>query len=232
MSAAPPPDPTLVAGIAGSPREGGNTDLLLDEALRGAEEGGARTVKLALRRLRIAPCNGREEAAAGEPCAVRDGMREVFAAVRGAGAVVLASPIYFGSVSAQMKTMIDRFQCVWLAEHRRGIRLFPGERVCGFIACAAGDRRIFENARQVVRNWAATAHARLCEGSTARGGQGGRAGCRRRRRAGRAACRENPNAWRTGARRDHQSLKRETRNCSFGGGSVSSVHSVAPIKKG
>ena len=164
MSAAPPPDPTLVAGIAGSPREGGNTDLLLDEALRGAEEGGARTVKLALRRLRIAPCNGREEAAAGEPCAVRDGMREVFAAVRGAGAVVLASPIYFGSVSAQMKTMIDRFQCVWLAEHRRGIRLFPGERVCGFIACAAGDRRdFFKNARQVVRNWAATAHARLCE---------------------------------------------------------------------
>ena len=151
-----------VVGICGSPREGGNTDLLLDEALRGAKRHGARTARLALRDLRIAPCNGREEASGGELCAVRDGMEAVFDAIRGAGAVILASPIYFGSVSAQMKAMIDRFQCAWLAEHRRGIRLFPGERRCAFIAASAGDRReFFENARAIVRNWCATAHARL-----------------------------------------------------------------------
>jgi multimeric flavodoxin WrbA len=116
-------------------------------------------------------------------------MQEVFAALSGAGAVVLASPIYFGSVSAQVKAMIDRFQCVWLAEHRRGIRLLPGERVCAFIACSAGDRRdFFENARQVVRNWAATAHARLCEelycpGVEEKGSVAGRPGVLRAARA-------------------------------------------------
>lgn len=164
-----------VVGICGSPRRGGNSDLLLDEALRGAASCGARTRKLTLCELRLAPCGAHDGAGESGLCAVRDGMGTVFDAVRNAGAIILASPIYFGSLSAQMKAMIDRFQCVWLAEHRRGVRLFPGERACAFIAVSAGDRPdFFENARSIARNWAATVHARwagelYCPGLEAKG---------------------------------------------------------------
>ncbi len=155
------PEPMLLVGIGGSPRRGGNSDLLLDEALRGAAGRGARTRKLLLCELGIAPCRACDGPGEDEPCAVRDGMDAVYGAVRDADAVILASPIYFGSLSAQMKAMIDRFQCVWLAGRRRGVRFFPGERACAFIAVSAGDRPdFFANARAIARNWSATLHAR------------------------------------------------------------------------
>lgn len=164
-----------VVGICGSPRRGGNSDLLLDEALRGASRRGARTEKLLLCELAISACIACAEAEGDRACAVRDGMEAVYGAVRRAGGVIIATPIYFGSVSAQLKAMIDRFQCAWLADHRRGIRLFPGERACAFIAVSGGDRpEFFANARAVARNWCATVHGRwagelYCPGLEERG---------------------------------------------------------------
>lgn len=174
-----------VVGICGSPREGGNSDVLLAEALRGASGRGGRAVMIPLRDLSISPCSACEKAAGGSPCAVSDGMETVYGAVRGAGAVILATPIYFGGMSAQMKAMIDRFQCAWLAEHRRGARLFPGDRACAFIAVSAGDRPdFFANARAIARNWCATVHGRwigelYCPGVEERGEAGGRPGMMR-----------------------------------------------------
>lgn len=172
-----------VLGILGSPRIDGNTDLLLEEALRGARASGASAGKVVLNELRIAPCQECETVRRDGTCAVRDDMERVYALVSEADAVIFASPIFFGSVSAQMKAMVDRFQCAWLARHRFGREVFQKQRVCAFIAAAASGRRdFFENAAAVIRNICATVRGRyaeelFCPGVEEKGSVRGRPDC-------------------------------------------------------
>lgn len=103
----------LVLGIYGSPRKGGNTDLLLDAALAGAEAAGAEVAKVYCRRLKMSgciACGGCDETG---QCVLDDGMQEVYPLIERAGAVVLASPVYFYGPPAQAKALIDRSQACW-----------------------------------------------------------------------------------------------------------------------
>jgi len=149
-----------ILGINGSPRAGGNTDILLDEALRGAASCGARTGKISLNALRYAPCQECERINDDGSCVIQDDMEVVYAGVREADALILASPIFFGSLSAQTKMMIDRFQCAWIARHRLKREIFSRQKTCAFISVGASSRRdFFENARSIVKNWCATVNA-------------------------------------------------------------------------
>lgn len=100
--------------LSGSPRRGGNSDLLCDEFLRGASEAGNQAEKIFLRGKKIAPCNACYHCSRnGGKCAIRDDMTEILDKMQAADVIVMASPVYFYSIDAQMKAVIDRCVARW-----------------------------------------------------------------------------------------------------------------------
>lgn len=95
--------------ISSSPRRGGNTDTLCDEFMRGSAEVGHEVEKVFLRDKTIHYCTGCSVCSLqGKPCPQKDDAAEVVAQMVAADVIVLATPIYFYAMSAQMKTLIDR----------------------------------------------------------------------------------------------------------------------------
>lgn len=144
-----------VLGILGSPRLEGNTADLLEAALEGARSAGAETERLNLARMKINACIECRRCDENAECAVKtDDMQEIYSRIRSVDAVILASPIFFMSVSAQTKAMIDRCQSFWVERYVQGKRAYEGrDRPKGlFIACAGSSREIvFDPARHVVK---------------------------------------------------------------------------------
>ena len=100
--------------LSGSPRKGGNSDLLCDEFLRGAQESGNQVEKVFLRSKKVAPCNACYYCKnSGGKCAIPDDMAEILDKMRAADVIVMASPVYFYSIGAQMKAVIDRSVARW-----------------------------------------------------------------------------------------------------------------------
>jgi multimeric flavodoxin WrbA len=118
-------DKVKVLGLFGSPRRGGNTDLLLEEMLRGAEEAGAHIERIMISGLEFSPCiecHGCDET--GE-CVLDDDMEKVYPQLLEADYIILASPIFFYGVTAWTKSLIDRVQSLWVRTYR--LNLPPGE---------------------------------------------------------------------------------------------------------
>lgn len=100
--------------LSGSPRKGGNSDLLCDEFLRGAQESGNQVEKVFLRSKKVAPCNACYYCKnSGGKCAFPDDMAEILDKMQAADVIVMASPVYFYSIDAQMKAVIDRSVARW-----------------------------------------------------------------------------------------------------------------------
>ncbi|MCU0861683.1 MAG: flavodoxin family protein [Methanomassiliicoccales archaeon] len=97
-----------VVGISGSPREGGNTEIMVKEALEGARQSGAEVEFVGLAGKRIGGCEACAECGKGGRCVIEDDMQPIFPRLVGADVVVIGSPIYFGMVSAQTKALLDR----------------------------------------------------------------------------------------------------------------------------
>lgn len=96
--------------LSGSPRKGGNSDILCDEFLRGAREAGHQVEKVRPTEKKIAPCLGCYYCAShGGECVRRDDMADLLQQMIDADVIVLASPVYFYSINAQLKAVIDRF---------------------------------------------------------------------------------------------------------------------------
>jgi multimeric flavodoxin WrbA len=147
-----------VIGISGSPRRGGNSDILLGHVLKGAASAGADVEKLYICGLDFVPCQECRNIRRDGKCLIRDGMDIVYAKINSADAVVVASPVFFGSVTAQLKAMIDRFQCVWMAKNAPGGKCLPGRKKMGYFLCvsAAARKDFYLNSRAVIRNFFAT----------------------------------------------------------------------------
>jgi multimeric flavodoxin WrbA len=101
-----------VCGIIGSPRKGGNVDLLVSQVLKGANSQGAETYKIYLDDLAIKPCQSCGVDPNPKCCLFEDGMKMIYDALQCCDAIVLGSPVYFDTVSAQVKLMIDRSNCL------------------------------------------------------------------------------------------------------------------------
>ncbi len=102
-----------VLGISTSPRLNGNTDTLLNEALRGAKSEGAKVEKILLRNLKISPCLGCNRCFRKGKCIIKDGMQVLYKKFISTDRLILASPIYFMAHCAQAKMLIDRCQAFW-----------------------------------------------------------------------------------------------------------------------
>jgi len=97
-----------IVGIVGSPRKNGNTEILMNEVLRVAREAGCETEAFLLSEKRVAPCDACGVCFEAGSCIVQDDMQELYAMLERADAVIFGSPVYFGSVSAQCKSVMDR----------------------------------------------------------------------------------------------------------------------------
>ncbi len=106
-----------VLGIMASPRLKGNSDLLLDEALRGAQGQGAEVVKIIVDGLKIAPCREYYGCLKDGKCVIRDDMDDVYPKILGADAIIVATPIFFYTVSAQLMLIISRCQALWARKY-------------------------------------------------------------------------------------------------------------------
>ena len=106
-----------VLGLSGSPRRGGNTDLLLAEFMKGAASKGAEVKTIILSDLNIAPCKHCDGCQKAARCVVDDDMQMVYRELEAADRIVLASPIQFMGVTAHMKAMIDRCQALWARKY-------------------------------------------------------------------------------------------------------------------
>jgi multimeric flavodoxin WrbA len=106
-----------IVAFHGSPRIGGNSDTLLQEALKPAYGEGHEVTVFSPNRMNIKPCQncgGCEETGV---CVIGDDMAAVYDSIRRADRVVVASPIFFFALSAQIKAVIDRFQCFWCQKY-------------------------------------------------------------------------------------------------------------------
>lgn len=100
--------------LSGSPRKGGNSDLLCDEFMRGAIESGNEVTKINVVDKKVAPCRGCYACKDSGNCAIMDDMADILQAMIDADVLVLASPVYFYSIDAQLKAVIDRTVARWL----------------------------------------------------------------------------------------------------------------------
>ena len=94
--------------LSSSPRKGGNSDTLCDQFIKGAQESGDDVEKIYLRNKRINYCTGCGTCNLQKPCPQKDDAAEVIDKMVKADVIVLATPVYFYTMSAQMKTLIDR----------------------------------------------------------------------------------------------------------------------------
>jgi multimeric flavodoxin WrbA len=145
-----------VLGISASPRVGGNTDILLAEALRGAREAGGEEVEsVFLRGLSIGPCVECYACAKTGVCRIEDDYQKVFAKMLEADRLVFATPVFFMSVSAQAKLLIDRCQCLWSRKYLLKQPLFPdGPRDRRALVIAVGatrSKKMFESVRLTMK---------------------------------------------------------------------------------
>ncbi|MBN1190397.1 MAG: flavodoxin family protein [Dehalococcoidales bacterium] len=106
-----------VLGIGGSPRKGGNTDTLLKRFLEGAEAEDNEIKFLSVCDLRIAGCVHCDACYEKGICRVKDDMQMVYKEMESSDCIVMASPLQFMSVTAQLKALIDRCQALWARKY-------------------------------------------------------------------------------------------------------------------
>jgi len=102
-----------VLGIYGSPRKGGNSDLLLQQALAGARDAGGTVKEIFARDLNISGCQACGGCDKTGACILKDDMQPVYTALDHSRMIILSTPVFFYGFPAQLKALIDRAQARW-----------------------------------------------------------------------------------------------------------------------
>ncbi|MFH1135500.1 MAG: flavodoxin family protein [Pseudomonadota bacterium] len=128
---------TKILALLGSPRKKGNSALLAHKILEGAKDAGAEIEAVYLNSLKIAPCQAcnacRKPEAKG--CAVNDDMQSLYPKIKEADVLVFASPIYWFTVSAQLKLVMDRLY----AFGADGYTALSGKKAAAALSFAGAD---------------------------------------------------------------------------------------------
>ena len=145
-----------ILGISSSPRVNGNSELLLDEVLRGARSKGAGVEKIALRQLCMEPCRGCGSCERTGECVILDDAQDLHVKFIETDRLVLATPIYFMAHCAQAKVAIDRCQPFWSRKYVLKKKLFdaaPPHPRKGMLVATAGTtfKNVFAGAQATMR---------------------------------------------------------------------------------
>lgn len=144
-----------VLGIFGSPRRGGNTDLLLEEALKGTEAEGGAVDRLRLSDYAISPCRECHGCDETGQCVILDDMQKIYPKLLEADVIILASPIFFYGISGWAKGLVDRCQALWSKKYlvKDPSLGKQGKRRKGFFISvgATKGQKLFEGATLTVK---------------------------------------------------------------------------------
>lgn len=162
-----------ILAIYGSPRKGGNTDTLLEAFVSGAQAAGALIQRVIARDLNVRACSECRQCEKLGRCVVDDDMQKVYPLLSEAPAVVLASPIFFYTVTGCVKPIIDRAQALWVRKYllRDGppTTIDGIERLGYFLSCGATrGRKLFEGALLTMKYFFDAAGVRLAQSLTYR----------------------------------------------------------------
>lgn len=141
--------------LSGSPRKNGNSDILCDEFAKGAKEAGHEVEKIRVAEKNIGYCRACYACKKTGKCIIQDDMAEVLQKMIDADVIVLASPVYFYSIDAQLKALIDRTVARWLEvkdkEFYYIVTAADGEREAAetTIACFRGYADCVEGAKEM-----------------------------------------------------------------------------------
>lgn len=97
-----------VVAVAGSPRAGGNTEIITRHALTAIAEEGIGTELVTLAGRDIRPCTACTACVEGERCPIKDDLMPIYSTMRAADGIILSSPVYFGSATATLKALMER----------------------------------------------------------------------------------------------------------------------------
>jgi multimeric flavodoxin WrbA len=141
--------------IYGSPRRKGNTSSLLNRAVEGARHSGALVEEVVLRDLKMSPCLEIYGCKESGRCVIQDDFQKVYDQLLAADGLMLASPIFFYTVSALTKILMDRCQSLWVKRHwieKRSFGQAHWKRKGLFIAVGAtSGKRLFDGTLLTVR---------------------------------------------------------------------------------
>ncbi len=129
-------------GILGSPRVGGNSDVLLEQALNGAKDAGAEVEKIVLSRRKISGCLDCGKCNEAGVCAIKDDMAEIRKKILAADAVIHSVPLYFWAMTSQMKAYLDRWCAFFDANwewHKAYVSPMKGKRIGVITVCGDPD---------------------------------------------------------------------------------------------
>ena len=106
-----------IIAIYGSPRRKGNTATLMQKAIEGARDSGADVEEIVLRDLKISPCLEIYGCLKAGECAIKDDFQMVRDKILNSRGLILASPVFFYTVSTHTKMLMDRFQSLWVKKY-------------------------------------------------------------------------------------------------------------------
>jgi multimeric flavodoxin WrbA len=162
-----------ITAIYGSPRRQGNTSQLLQSAVAGARSAGAVVTEIVLRDLKLSPCLEIYACRKDGRCAIKDDFQQLSTALLDADATILASPIFFYTVSAQTKIMMDRCQSLWVKKYwidQQPLGCSENPKPGLFLAVgASGGSQLFAGAKLSVKYFFDTFDTALWRSLTYRG---------------------------------------------------------------
>ncbi len=137
----------------GSPRIGGNSDILSQALITGARNAGAKTERLPIAHMHISPClecGGCDKT--GE-CIIDDEMRTVYRKIEASDVIVVASPVFFYNITASTQAVIERSQACWIGKYVLKRGKFGGKTRKGVLLCqgATKGRLLFDGILRTIR---------------------------------------------------------------------------------
>jgi multimeric flavodoxin WrbA len=127
-----------ILALVGSPRKGGNTDILVEQILKGSKAKGHAGEKLYLYKYKIGPCTDCRNCKKGDyVCTIKDGMEQIYPKMMDADLIIFGTPNYWYGPTGQMKLLFDRmrpFAANGKAKAKKGVIVAPaaeGPKACG-----------------------------------------------------------------------------------------------------
>lgn len=145
-----------VLGISTSPRITGNSDLLLREALAGAESANAQVEYIHLSKYKIGPCIECNACYTSGRCKIQDDYQQLLQKLLNTDRLIFATPVFFMTVCAQAKNLIDRGQCLWANKYILKKEIPPTENNRRAMVIAVGGSKStkqFENIRFTMKSY-------------------------------------------------------------------------------